>query len=392
MNGSTAPWAEVDLGAVAWNTCVIRRRLQPDAQLLVAVKSNGYGHGAVEVARTCLRHGATALGVARLEEGIALREEGLAAPVLIFGPTPVDGVDELLRHGLTPTVTDVDDAARLAGRVAKGQRLPVHLKIDTGMGRLGSWAQPGPEGAIDPQRAWSVAREAAAIAALPGLHLQGVFTHFSCADHSEGEPTQAQYRAFVAVLDALSQLGVRPPVRHAANSAAIFRHPETHLDQARAGIAVYGYGVPREAGLRVAMTLKTRIVQLRRVPVGTTVSYGMTHRTKAPAILATVALGYGDGYAWAHSSQGRMLVRGYSAPVVGRVCMDLTMLDVSHVPGVAEGDEVVAFGRQGNAELPADVVGGAIGTIPHEVLTSLTARVRRVYTNETGAAANERAA
>lgn len=369
MSASWSPWAEIDHGAIAWNVATLRRRLQPEARLLVAVKSNAYGHGAVEVARTVLQHGAFALGVARLEEGIALREAGIGAPILVFGPTPADCAEELLHHQLTATVIDGDGARGLAAALPAGRRLAVHLKVDTGMGRLGCCAQ-------DPGQAQAVAVEAAGIAALPTLRLQGVFTHFACADAPETGATVAQFATFQAVLAAMAQRGVQPTLRHAANSAAILNHPETHLDLVRAGIAVYGLAAPPGHGLRPAMTLKARIMQLKEVPAGTTVSYGMTHRTSEPTRIATLCLGYGDGFDRAHSGIARMLVRGRPAPVVGRVCMDLTMLDVGRIPGVAVGDEVTVFGGQ---EVTADSAAAAIGTIPYEVVTALTARVRRVH-------------
>jgi len=379
MNDTLSPSAEVDLDAVAWNVGVIRRRLLPGVRLLAVVKANAYGHGAVEVARTCLRFGAESLGVARLEEGIALRDAGIRAPVLIFGPVPPDGARDLQRHRLAATISGAAAATLLDARLAGRCRLPVHLKVDTGMGRLGCIAQPGTDGNVPSERARSVAAEAAAIAALPRLRLQGVYTHLACADEPDPTPTEAQLRAFEDVLREMSCLNVRPPWRHAANSAAIFGHPETHLNMVRAGLAIYGYGGPREAGLRPAMTLKTHVVQLRRLPAGATVGYGMAYRTSAPSTIATVALGYGDGYCRRHADGGQMLVRGRRAPIVGRVCMDLTMLDVSHLPDVAEGDDVVAFGCQGSANLPADEVARSIDTIPYEVTASLTSRVRRVY-------------
>lgn len=369
MSPSCSPWAEIDHGAIAWNVAALRRRLQPGTRLLVAVKSNAYGHGAVEVARSVLQHGAFALGVARLDEGIALRESGIGAPILVFGPTPAAYADELLHHQLTPTVPGLDEARALSAALPAGRRLAVHLKVDTGMGRLGCSAQ-------DPGQAPAVAREAAAIAALPGLRLQGVFTHFACAETPELGATAAQFGSFQAVLAAMARLGVRPTLRHAANSAAILNSPETHLDLVRAGIAVYGLAAPPGHGLRPAMTLKTRIVQLKEVPAGTTVSYGMTHRTGGTTRIATICLGYGDGFDRAHSAIARMLVRGGIAPVVGRVCMDLTMLDVGHIPGVAVGDEVEVFGGR---EVTADTAAAAIGTIPYEVVTALTPRVRRVH-------------
>lgn len=368
----SSPWAEIDHGAIAWNVATLRRRLAPGARLLVAVKSGGYGHGCAEVARTALRHGAFALGVARLEEGIELREAGIGAPILVFGATPADGAGELLRHQLTATVSGATHARSLAAALPGDARLPVHLKLDSGMGRLGLPLHDAP--AVE-----SAADEAAAIAALPRLRLQGAFTHFASSDDAAGDFTALQHERFRSALAAMARHGVRPALRHAANSAAILAHPDTHYDLVRAGIAVYGLAVPRAHGLRPAMTLKTRIVQLQAVPAGATIGYGSTHRTAAPTVIATVAIGYGDGYSRAHSGRGRMLVHGRSVPLVGRVCMDLCMLDVGAIPGVALGDEVVVFGRQDGAEIGADDIAASIGSIPYETVTALTPRVQRIH-------------
>ena len=375
MKDGFSPWAEVDLDAIAWNVGVIRRRRRVGVRLLVAVKANGYGHGAAAVARVCLRYGAEALGVARLEEGIALREAGIAAPILIFGLVPASAASDLQHHALTATVACADAATRLDARAKGGARIPVHLKLDTGMGRLGGVAQPLVDGRLPSEQARCLALEAARIAAMPHLLLQGVYTHFPCADESDHVPTETQHQAFMDVLREMASIGVRPLLRHAANSAAIFLHPKTHLDMVRAGIAVYGCGSPGEARLRPAMTLKTRVMQVRRLPAGATIGYGMTYRTTAPSTIATVGIGYGDGYDRRNGNLGRMLVRGKAAPIVGRVCMDLTLLDVTCIPGVSEGDETVVFGRQGRAVLSADSVAETLGTIPYEVTTSLTARV-----------------
>lgn len=379
MTNLFSPWIEVDLDAVASNVGVLLRHLRPGSRLMGVVKANAYGHGATEVARTLVAQGAQSLGVARFEEGVSLREAGIAAPVLVFGPTPPDCVAELLRLSLTPTVGGLDEARALGNAVPNGYRLGMHLKVDTGMGRLGCLAQPDAGGQVARAQAQAVAHEAACIAGLPGVALRGVYTHFACADAAERTPTTAQFGAFAAVLDEMAALGLRPFPRHAANSAAILRHPETHLDLARAGIAIYGYGGSPESGLRPALSLKTRIVHLKSVPAGTTIGYGMDHRAPVPTTIATVALGYGDGYDRRHSGVGRMLVRGVSVPIVGRVCMDLTLLDVGGVPGAAVGDEVVALGRQGSEDLRADTVGSKIGTIPYEVVSSLTPRVRREH-------------
>ncbi|MGD9368874.1 MAG: alanine racemase [Desulfobacteraceae bacterium] len=373
-------WAEIDLGAIAHNVRELRRITDPNAQLLIAVKANGYGHGAVEVARTALDHGADQLGVARLEEGVALRRAGIDAPILVMGFTPAEKADQLIEHNLMPAVYSMKNAANLAAAAkAMNRTLTFHIKVDSGMGRLGV---PCRDLRLDDSG--RAGDDITAMTRLSGLELQGVFTHFATADHADKDFARLQFCRFERLLADLSSAGVTVPVRHAANSAAIIDMPETHLDMVRAGISVYGLYPSADVDqgridLRPALQLKARIIHLKRVPAGTKISYGGTYETTAPATIATVPVGYGDGYSRLLSNRGQMLVGGKRAPIVGRVCMDLTMLNVSHIEAAAMGDEVVLIGCQGDERISADEVAAQLDTINYEVVTALMARVPRVY-------------
>lgn len=378
-------WAEVDLAAVAHNVRELRRVTDPAARLMAVVKADGYGHGAVEVARTALECGADWLGVARIAEGIQLRAAGVRSPILVFGYTPPADAGLLIDHDLRQSVaSSATAAAYSAASAGRGRRIKVHLKLDTGMGRLGLVpaalaGNPGAEAAND-----DLMREAARIAKLPGIEAEGVFTHFAASDSADKTHALRQLALFRETLERLFARGHRFSVRHAANSAAVIEIPESHLDLVRPGVALYGLAPSAEVDLtridlRPALTLKTRIIHIKKVPAGFSVSYGMTYRTPAATVIATVPTGYADGYRRALSSRGEMIVRGVRVPVVGRVCMDLTMLDVGRVPDVRVEDEVVVIGRQGRESISADDVARAVGTINYEVVTALTARVARVH-------------
>ena len=388
MNASNANpliWAEVDLGAVAHNVRELRRCADPRAKVMAVVKADGYGHGAVEVARMALANGAEWLGVARLPEAVPLREAGFDVPILVFGYTPPAEAGRLIDLDLRQSVYSAAAArAYSAVAAALGQRIRVHLKVDTGMGRLGmvpatlSGKTPGHAVGED------FIREATAIARLPGLETEGIFTHFAASDSADTSYAERQLSLFLEVLAALRAAGLEFALRHAANSAAVIALPASHLDLVRPGIALYGLKPSDEVdlaavSLKPAMALKTRIIHLKPVPAGTCISYGMTYRTPSPTVIATVPAGYADGFRRLFSSRGEMLVGGRRVPVVGRVCMDLTMLDVGSVPGVRVEDEVVVFGRQGGASISADDLARALGTINYEIVCDLTARVPRVY-------------
>lgn len=375
-----AVWAEIDLSAIAHNTRALRRLLRPSVRLLVAVKANGYGHGAEQVAQTALKNGATDLGVARLAEGIALRQAGITAPILILGYTPAVHVEQLLTYQLVPTVFSLQNAHDLAAGAARtGRVLPIHIKIDSGMGRLGL-----PCDGLHCETDGSTLEAVIAISRLRGIRLQGIFTHFATADQSDLELARKQFERFEHLLAGIEAGGLHIPLRHAANSGAIIQMPETHLSMVRAGISVYGLypsaEVDRSAiALRPALSLKAPIIHLKRVPAATCISYGCTYRTTSAATIATVPVGYADGYRRGLSNKGVMLAGGMRVPIVGRVCMDLTMIDVSRVPGAKVGDEVVLIGRQNDAVISAEEVAATLDTINYEVVAGLTGRVERVY-------------
>ena len=377
-------WAEVDLKAVAHNVRELRRITKPGARLLAAVKANAYGHGIIEVAKTVLQSGADELGVARIEEGIQLREAGIDAPVLIFGHTPSFLNEKLIEFNLRPTVFSYETAKALSKvAVSNGGKIKIHLKVDTGMGRLG----------ILPERMLSnsgigltenAIHMTEAIVRLSGIEIEGVYTHFATADILDKTYAKRQFDVFLEFLSQLHQSGIEVPVKHSANSAAIIGMSETHLDMVRAGISVYGLYPSDEVdknrvSLKPAMEMKARIVYLKKVPSGFKVSYGSTYETTTRTTIATVPVGYGDGYNRLLSSRGSMLVNGQRAPVTGRVCMDLTMLDVGHISDVSLEDEVVIFGRQGDNSIYIDEIASMLNTINYEVVTRIADRVPRMY-------------
>ncbi len=382
-------WAQIDLGAIAHNVGELRRLTHPDARLMAIVKADAYGHGAIRVTRAALASGADALGVARIDEGIELRRAGVEAPLLIMGHTLPGRAVDLIRYNLTQTVYTLaaaralDEAARTAGRT-----ITVHLKIDTGMGRLGmvpdEWAC---DDADDCAANRKIIADIERIMRLGGLDVEGIMTHFAKADEHDKTFTHRQLERFTTLIDQLKQNGIEFTVRHAANSAGIIDLPESHFDMVRAGISMYGLRPSDEVHLdrlvlKPAMTLNSTLINLKTVPAGFTVSYGATHRTARPTCIGTVAIGYADGFSRAMSNTGHMLVRGERAPIVGRICMDLTMLDVGHITSAALGDTVTVFGRQDQAEIPADEVAGHLNTINYEITASITSRVARVYLNE----------
>jgi alanine racemase len=377
-------WAEIDLKAIAHNVAALRRITQPESKMMAVVKANGYGHGAIEVAQCALQNGAATLGVARIEEGIQIREAGIRAPILIFGYTLADLAADLLKYELTPCVYTVESARKLSGTAASlGKKIKAHLKVDTGMGRLGQLANNFKADNSTAINADDI-EEVLAMAGLNGLELEGIFTHFATADSSDKSYAEKQLHLFINYLKRLQQAGVDPPVTHAANSAALIDMPQSHLDMVRPGIAIYGLYPSDEVqkkkvGLKPAMALKTRIIHLKKVPAGFKVSYGSTHETQKPTTIATVPVGYADGLSRGLSSRGQMLVHGQRVPIIGRVCMDLTMLDVGGTEDVQMGDEVVIFGQQGNETLSVDEMAALLKTINYEIVSTITARVPRVY-------------
>jgi alanine racemase len=396
-SGSTV--AEIDLTALLHNLSEVRRVAGTRAGLLAAVKADAYGHGAIEVSRALERGGVSMLGVARIEEGIELREAGIEAPILVLSGVPVGGtapspfetleqrLDELLHFRLTPMLYDIGLAlamdrllqkrqlAREVGESGPPANLDYHLKVDSGMGRIGIPAN-------------DVRDAIATLSRLKHLRLTGAATHFADADGTSAEAaafTRAQVATFHETVAPLRGISDQLQL-HASNSAAALGGLGGDLDLIRPGIALYGaspFDVPR-AGLALApvMRLTTRVLFVKDVPAGTPISYGRTFVTTRPSRIATLPVGYADGYPRSLSNRGEVLIRGRRAPVAGRVCMDLTMVDVTGIPDVAAGDEAVLIGSSGDARMPAEEVASKAGTISYEILVQVSKRVPRVYRSE----------
>lgn len=368
-------WAEIDLAALEHNYHTLRAMLPQGCKLLCPVKANAYGHGAVPVAKRLERLGADYLAVACLDEALELRSAGVGLPVLILGYTDPRWTAALVENSITQTVFTLDDASVYSEKAAAlGKRLTVHLKADTGMTRLGLLCD---EWDLD-----ETVEAFAAISALPGLNVEGVFTHFANADGSE-EYTMLQLTRFLELLDRLEERGVKIPIRHCAASAAVLYYPCTHLDMVRPGIALYGhYPDPSleeldDGALLPLMTLKTRVISVKNVPAGTPVSYGCTHTLNRPTRLAALAIGYGDGLPRLCSDKLKVWVRGAYAPVVGRICMDQCMVDVTDIEGVTVGDEVEVYG----SHVPVENAASLANTIQYELLCNVSGRVPWVYLN-----------
>ncbi len=366
-------WLEIDLDALSHNIGEARTRVGEGCQVLLVVKADAYGHGAVEVARVAVREGIDVLGVATLHEGIELRQAGIAAPVLILSPPMEDETDGIVDYELTCTVPSLGIAralSRAAG--ARGKQCAVHVEVDTGMGRSGV-------GLAD------AAPFIAAVAKLPGIVLEGVFTHFPSSDE-DPRFTNEQIERFLDLLERLQGKGVSIPLRHAANSGGVLGIPDSRrapLNLVRPGIMMYGLrpspGVAPDADLRPVMSFKSRLAQVRELPAGHPVSYGRTFVTERPMRVGVVPVGYGHGYSFRLTNRGEVLVRGTRAPVLGRVTMDVTMVGLDDIEDAAVGDEVVLFGRQGDAEITVDEIAEVSGTINYDVICGIGKRVARSY-------------
>src|SRR5512143_1117479 len=371
-------WVEVDLGAIEHNT----RRLTEiarGAELMAMVKANAYGHGAVPVSQAALRGGAAWLGVFSAGEGIELRRAGIAAPILVVGYTPPDWARAAVEHRLTLTVFPAEGAAAIAGAARElGQTARVHIKVDTGMTRLG----------ILPAQTVEFGR---AVRRLANIEIEGAFTHFAMADTPDAhgvkgwgkEYTQTQLARFRSAVRDLESEGISLRYRHCANSPATLELAEARFNLVRSGILVYGLDpspeVPRPRDFIPALSFKTRVALVKGAPAGAFVSYGATFQTARPSRLAVLMVGYADGFRRKPSNYGDVLVRGKRAPIVGRVCMDQTMVDVTDIEGVQVGDEVVLIGRQGPEEISAEQVADRLGTNNYETVATLSDRLERRY-------------
>jgi alanine racemase len=372
LQSARPTWAEISLPHLVHNYQTIKRTLHNQAQLMAVVKANAYGHGAVECARV-LEPDADWFGVALIEEGIELRQAGIARPILCLGGFWHGQAEAVVSHNLTPVLFRIDAAEELNAQAVQANRIvSYHLKVDTGMGRLGVPLAELPDFLRALQRCTN-------------LKLDGLMTHFAEAEALDHAFTDLQIERFQAALRIVCAAGFAPTWKHLANSAGIHAHPPAWGNLARTGAAMYGFTrdviapVPEAFAVKPVMSLHSRIVLLKTVPAGTPLGYGRTFTTTRDSRIATIPIGYADGFQRAHSNQGRVIVRGHFAPIVGRISMDLTILDVTDVAAVALDDEVVLLGAQNGLSISAEDLAEQIGTISYEIACSISARVPRRY-------------
>jgi len=368
-----ATWAEIDLGAIRYNYRQVKKLVSGQASILVVVKGNAYGHGMFEVAKTLENAGIDFFGVATLDEALYLREKKIKKPILVLGSVLPKEAEPAVKNDITLTLCHMELAKAIDKAAAKlKKKADVHIKIDTGMGRIGVWH----EGAFDFVRD--------IVFNFKNISVGGIYTHFSVAGRDEFFTTY-QLDAFNALLEELKHLGIDIPYRHTANSIATVALKKAHLNLVRPGIIIYGMYPKRsfsnKVHLKPAMSLKTKVVFLKKTQPGMSISYGRTYITQKPTTIATLPIGYADGYGRILSNKAKALVRGQIAPVVGKVTMDQTMIDVGHIEGVKLGDEVVLIGRQGGNEIRCEELARLAGTIPYEIVCSISNRVPRIYKN-----------
>jgi alanine racemase len=360
-------WLEIDLERIRSNYHVIRGLVPTGTHILCVVKDDAYGHGAVRVAQVLQEEGAEWFALATLEEALQLRQAGIKGRMLVFGYVPPSGASTAIEHRIALTVSN-DDVARELAEASSGHRLTIHLKVDTGMGRGGVLA----DGAMSVLHALS---------AMKGLELEGIYSHFSCADSDESYSSM-QLRRFEKILHQATVEGIRPPLAHLCNSAGILTMKTAIFEGVRPGLLLYGLspleGVPI-AGLRPAMSMKSRVIAFKQVPTGYGIGYGRTYLTYKPTVVGLLPVGYADGYSRLLSNKASVLIGGKRAPVIGRVTMDQIMIDLSEVPGVAVGDEAVLMGEAGDQRITAGDLGSLEQSISYEVLSTVGKLVPRVY-------------
>jgi alanine racemase len=378
-------WVEVDLDRLEDNWRSIRGRIGPDVAVLHVIKADGYGHGAVELGRVAFEQGAAMVGIATLHEGIELRQAGLDGPILILSPSLAGEMDEIVAWGLRPALSTRDQAEAFSALMTRTQgRLPVHLEIDTGMGRTGFDYETAEE-------------EVVRLAALPGLELEGLFTHFPDSDGPDPTFTLGQVVKFRSLLQRLEARGLSFRFRHAANSAGVLSFEDSLFNMVRPGIAILGIYpssfVTHSMTLKPILSFHCRLVQIRDVPAGRHISYGSTYVTEKPSPIGVIAAGYGHGLPRSLSNRGQVMIRGRRVPIVGRVTMDLTMVDLTGCPEAAVGDDVLLFGEPAETEAASgaaavhevhepiriEEVAEWAGTIPWEIMCQIDKRVVRKY-------------
>lgn len=367
-------YAEINLDHLAHNIREVRRLAGKETQVMAVIKADGYGHGATKIAQTLLDNGADRLAVAVLDEAIELRNAGFQVPIFVLGYTQPERADEVVKYDLEQSVYSVEAAAALSKAAAEqGKTVLVHIKLDTGMGRIGLQAN---------QEAITIIK---GISTLSNLKIKGIFTHFAAADEVDKGYTQMQFEKFKWVCKELENQGVDIEIKHCGNSATIIDLPDMHLNLVRAGIMLYGLApspdvMLNKLELKEVMSLKVRITHIKEIEAGQSVSYGRRFIADKTSKIASLPIGYADGYTRLLSGKAEALVKGQRVPVVGRICMDQCMIDVTGIDGVEVGDEVVLFGQQGGAFISIDEVAQKLGTINYEVVCMISRRVPRVYT------------
>lgn len=368
-----AAWAEVDLDALAHNMREVKRLAQKDALVTAVIKADGYGHGAIKIAQTLLDNGADRFAIACLDEGIELRRAGFKVPILILGYTDKERSEEIIKNDLEQAVYSWDLAEELSKEAVKqGRKVKIHIKVDTGMGRIGLQSNPDSVKLIK------------RISQLPNIIMEGIFTHFAVADAADKTYTEGQYEKFNWIYRELEKENVKINIRHCGNSATIIDLPDMHMDMVRAGIMLYGLKPSDEVmqnklELKQVMSLKVRISHVKEMDAGQSVSYGRKFIADRKSKIASLPIGYADGYTRMLSGKAEALAGGKRVPIAGRICMDQCMIDVTGIENVNVGDEVVLFGKQGNEFIHIDELAEKLGTINYEIVCMIGKRVPRVY-------------
>ncbi|MGY0373287.1 alanine racemase [Clostridium sp. JNZ J1-5] len=366
-------WAEINLDNLAFNMRQIRSKAK-SKDIIAVVKADAYGHGALDIAPVLLENGATSLAVAVVSEGVELRRGGIECPIMVLGFTPPSLMDDLVKYDIQQTVFSYSYAKELSAIAEKNhKKARIHIAVDTGMGRIGF--MPNKESV----------EEVLKISKLPNIEVQGIFSHFSTADEKDKEYTDYQLSKFNEFYDELSKVGVKIKIRHIANSAAIIELPKTHFEAVRPGIILYGYYPSEEVDksniqLKPVMELKTNIAHIKKIPSGYYISYGRKFKSTRETVVATLPVGYADGYTRLLFNKAKVIINGQFAPVVGRICMDQCMVDVTNIKGeIKVGDEVILIGEKGGISINADHIAEMLGTINYEVVCMISKRVPRVY-------------
>ncbi len=373
-------WAEVDLDAIAHNLREIKSKLARNTEIMSVVKADAYGHGVFETVRTLLENGATRLAVSMLDEAIQLRKSGITVPILILSYTDPSRAEEIIEYGITQTVFSHELAQSLSDAAVRlNKPVKIHIKIDTGMTRVGF--APG----------YSAVKDVVDISRLPGIIIEGLFTHFAKADEWDKTYTYMQFERFMSICSELSRIGILIPIKHVSNSAAAMTFPEMQMDMIRPGIIQYGLYPSHQVDksllkLKPAMTLKSKVIMVKKVEKGTCISYGGTFCTGRDSYIATLPIGYADGYSRLLSNRTRVLIGGEYANIVGNICMDQCMADVTDIinsgKNICIGDEAVLFGRQGSKEINVTELADIMGTINYELICIIGKRIPRIYTKE----------